>query len=200
MDLFQPLPMLRRQPLLRGKAVSLIGVSAIVSDDTAYYFEIAKPRYWRARPDGTTSIGIGAIGGSIGQSETLLSCLRREVREEIGARVSLEAPERTYLIRGPAGAAEEDWQVADAVEIAPSKKRPVPWMVILFPPRLGGAGTPDWLAICAFRTRLEGRAEPRDLFGLLSIGRPVLAQFFCWRRVDGGRFAGPARCGGLAHR
>ena len=93
-------------------------------------------------------------------------------------RVSPEAPDRTYLIRGAAGAVEDDWRVADVVEIAPSKKRPIPWMVILFPPRLGGAGTPDWLAICAFRTRLEGLPEPRDMFGLLSVARPVLAEFF----------------------
>ena len=56
---------------------------------------------------------------------------------------------------------EGDWRVADEVALAPSKKRPVPWMVLLFAPRLGGAGTPDLLAICAFRTRLDGAPEPR---------------------------------------
>jgi len=51
-------------------------------------------------------------------------------------------------------------------------------MVILTPPRLGGPGTPDHLAILAFRTRLRGDPAPYDLFGLLRIENEALAALF----------------------
>lgn len=65
MDLFQALPALRHHPLLDGKRIALVGVSTIVHDDGAHYFEISKPKYWRRCEDGTTSVGVGGIGGGI---------------------------------------------------------------------------------------------------------------------------------------
>ena len=173
MDLFQALPALRRHPLLSGKTVALIGVSTVVCDDRAYYFEVGKPKYWQRLGEGessTTTIGIGGSGGSIEQGEMLLACLRREVEEELGARIRLETPAHTALIH--------DWQVADVLHLAPSKKHPTPLMVILVPPRLGGPGMPDHLAIVAFRTRLQSNPAPRDLFGLLRVEHHALAGFF----------------------
>jgi 8-oxo-dGTP pyrophosphatase MutT (NUDIX family) len=173
MDLFQALPALRRHPLLSGNMVALVGVSTIPRDETACYFEIGKPKYWR-RPktgeSGTTQIGIGGIGGSIKQAETVLACLRREVEEELGVRARPEMSPQTYLIH--------DWQVADTLHLKPSKKRPAPLMVILVPPRLGGPDTPDHLAIVAFSARLRGAPAPHDLFGLLRVENHALAEFF----------------------
>ena len=173
MDLFQALPSLRRHPLLSGKTVALIGVSTIPHDKAACYFEIAKQKYWQ-RPkengDGTTRIGIGGVGGSIEQAETVLTCLQREVKEELGVRARPEMSPQTYLIH--------DWQVVDTLRIKPSKKRPAPLMVILVPPRLGGPDTPDHLAIVAFRTHLRGVPAPHDLFGLLRVENHALVEFF----------------------
>jgi hypothetical protein len=174
MDLFQALPALRYHPLLKEKKAALIGVSTIVRDDEAYYFEISKSKYWKPHEDGTTTLGVGGIGGGIKQGETITACLRREVQEEIGTQVRLESVPETILIHG--------WQIADALSLKPSKKRPTPLMVILTPPRLGGPDTPDHLAILAFRTRLRrrlrGAPAPHDLFGLLRIENDALAAFF----------------------
>jgi 8-oxo-dGTP pyrophosphatase MutT (NUDIX family) len=170
MDLFQALPALRHHPLLDGKRIALVGVSTIVHDDGAHYFEISKPKYWRRCEDGTTSVGVGGIGGGIRQDETVTACLRREVEEEIGARVRLEMAQETALVH--------EWQIVDTLNLKPSKKRPTPLMVILTPPRLGGPDMPDHLAILAFRTRLRGAPAPHDLFGLLRVEDDALAEFF----------------------
>jgi 8-oxo-dGTP pyrophosphatase MutT (NUDIX family) len=169
-DLFQALPALRHHPLLNGKKVTLVGVSTIVRDDDAYYFEVSKAKYWRQRADGNTIVGVGGIGGTVERGETVTACLKREVEEEIDTQVRLEPVRETALIH--------EWQIADTLNLKPSKKRPTPLMVILTPPRLGGPDTPDHLAILAFRTRLRGEPAPHDLFGLLRIENEALAAFF----------------------
>jgi 8-oxo-dGTP pyrophosphatase MutT (NUDIX family) len=170
MELVRAVPALRRHPLLRSKSISLVGVSTIVRDESAVYFEIGKPKYWRERDDGTTVVGIGGIGGAIERGESAEACLRREVEEELGARVWLEVSPQTFLVI--------DWQVAGRIAIAATKKRLPPLMVILVPPRLGGPGTPDHLAIVTYRTHLRSVPTARDLFGLLRIEGEALASFF----------------------
>jgi len=170
MDLFRALPALRHHPLLSGKRVALVGISTIVHDGAACYFEIGKPTYWQRRQDGATVVGIGGIGGAIERDETILACLRREAREELGVSLRLEMPNHTYLIH--------DWRVADALDLPAGKKRPTPLMVILIPPRLGGPDIPHHLAIASYRTRARGTPVPRDLFGLLRIENQALSAFF----------------------
>ena len=170
MDLFDALPALRKHDLFGDKKVSLVGVSTIVHDRAAYYFEVGKPKFWSRREDGVTGVGIGGIGGKIERGEGVWACLRREAREELGVRVRLELPDQTYLLN--------EWRVVDQIHLKPSKKRPIPLIVILMPPRLGGPLAPDHLAILAFKSRLRGQPAPHDLLGLLRVKNEVLIDFF----------------------
>jgi 8-oxo-dGTP pyrophosphatase MutT (NUDIX family) len=132
--------------------------------------DFGKPRYWQRREDGSTVVGVGGIGGSIERDESVLACLRREVEEELGARVRLDLPAQTCLVH--------EWQIADTLHLPPGKKRPTPLMLILLPPRLGGPDTPDYLALLTFLTRLLDVPSPRDLFGLLRIAQNAVSAFF----------------------
>ena len=170
MDVFHALPALRHHPLLHGKSVTLIGVSTVPWDGTACLFEIAKQKYWKQRENGSTVLGIGGIGGSLERGEAPLTCLNREVKEELGTRMRLETVPQSYLIH--------EWRIADTLNLRPSKKHPTPLMVILVPPRLGGPNTPDHLAILSFRSRLAGPPAPHDLFGLLQVEESGLTEFF----------------------
>ena len=170
MDLFQALPSLRHHPLLERKNVTLIGISTIVRDDSAFVFEINGPRYWKADPDGSTIVSVGGLGGTIDQATAVAACLRQTGDDALGTQLQLEMAPQTYLVN--------DWQIVETVTLRPSRKRPVPLMVILFPPQLGGPGTPDHLAILAFLTRMRGTATPQDVFGLLRIERQVAAEVF----------------------
>ncbi len=171
-DLFALLPPLQRvdHPLLAGRTITAIGVSAILYDETDYYFEVNRPRYWGQRADGVLSIGIGGIGGKIEPDEGLLAALRREVQEELGARLRLDESERTALI--------DNWQWAGWLDLPFNRKYPAPYLLNLLPPRLGGPDTPDALVIVTYQAQLRDRPARGDLFGLLTVARPALRALF----------------------
>jgi len=171
-DLFAVLPALERvsHPLLTDRQITVVGVSAILYDERAFSFEITHPRHWGTDADGTRIVGIGGIGGRIEPGESALTCLRREVREELGVGFWLEPVDATALIH--------DGEMVRWLDIPTEPDHPVPYIINLLPPQLDRLDRPDSLAIVSFRGML--RREPRrgDLFGLLRLERAALEPFF----------------------
>ena len=171
-DLFELMPELSRvsHRLLADKRVVLVGVSTIRHDDRAFYFEVTRPRYWSQGPSDCRVVGIGGIGGRLEPGETVLACLHREVREELGVRIRAEGAGRMALIHGG--------EVAAWLDLPSSRDHPAPYMLNLLPPQLPREDRPDHLAIVTFLGELEGTPHRGDLFGLLSIERSALKPFF----------------------
>ena len=171
-DLFSILPALGRvsHPLLNDRRITAVGISAVLYDDSAFSFEITHPRHWGMDDDGTRIVGIGGIGGRIEPGESALTCLRREVREELGVDFWLEPVNATALIR--------DGEMVGWLDVPREPGRPSPYIINLLPPQLDRLKRPDSLAIVTFRGML--RREPRrgDLFGLLRLERVALEPFF----------------------
>jgi 8-oxo-dGTP pyrophosphatase MutT (NUDIX family) len=157
-------------PLLDGRRITAVGVSALLYDEGAFTFEVTRPRHWGRRDDGARIVGIGGIGGRIEPGESPLACLIREVREEIGVGFWLEPPDATALIH--------DGEMAGWLDVPGSPGRDVPYMVNLLPPQLERPDRPDHLAIISFRGILRREPQRGDIFGLLRIERPTLEPFF----------------------
>lgn len=157
-------------PLLTDRAVTLVGVSAVLYDDEAYYFGVAEPHNWGEREDGASLVGVGGIGGGIEHGEGPLASLRRQVREGLGVPLQLESPDRTALIH--------EGEVAAWLELPTSRRHPAPFGISLLPPQLGGPGMPDHLAIATYLGCVQRQPRRADLFGLVTIARPAVEAFF----------------------
>jgi hypothetical protein len=171
-DLFALIPALERvsHPLLSGRRIIAVGVSAVLYDERSFYFEVTGPRHWGQRPGGGQTVGIGGIGGRIKPGEGVLACLRREVREELGVGFWLEPAESMALIH--------DGELAAWIDVPGTPGSATPYIVNLLPPQLDRLDRPDYLAIVSFRGILQQKPRRGDLFGLLSIDRPTLGLFF----------------------
>ena len=171
-DLFALLPALElvSHPLLEGRRITAVGVSAILYDEHAFLFEVTRPRHWGRTADGSPIVGVGGIGGRIEPGESALGCLRREIREEVGAALLLEPCRRTALL--------SDGEFVTWLDLPRTQDHAVPYIISLLPPQLERADRPDHLAIVTYRGVLQGQPRRDDLFGLLSVERSALSQFF----------------------
>lgn len=171
-DLFTLMPALKRvsHPLLSERRIIAVGVSAVLYDERSFYFEVTRPRHWGQRAGGGQTVGIGCIGGRIKSAESLLACLRREVREEIGVGFWLEPGESTALIH--------DGEFAGWLDVPGAPDHATPYMLNLLPPQLDRMDRPHHLAIVSFRGMLRQAPCRGDFFGLLTVARPTLKRFF----------------------
>ncbi|MHB0857401.1 MAG: hypothetical protein ACYC5M_07495 [Anaerolineae bacterium] len=145
------------------------GASALVYDQDTFYLELAKPKHWQRLADGRLAAGLGGIGGSVEGDEGVLSCLYREMGEEVDADLQVESAEETLLVH------EE--RLAGAVRVA-QRSLPVPALCTISANLYRRSHHPQWqtLVIVTFIARAHSRPTPVDLYGLVGIPRACLAE------------------------
>ncbi len=165
-ELARPIDALCERPPWR-----ITGVSAILFDDDYLYFEVAKPKHWQRRADGALLVGIGGIGGSIEEGETVLGCLEREAQEEIGLALDVVSAAETHFIY------EERWRTSLSLE---RRAHPLPVLFTISANRYRQRELAPWptLAIITFLARPLGQPILGDLFGLLAVPRALWRDLF----------------------
>ncbi len=168
MDLFEIFPQLSRAdlPVLKGRTLRLITLSALVYDDEAFYFEVGAERFWGRLPGGRVSIGIGVPKVQPNPHTPPARVLARHLRQHWYCEVALSssAAQPMYIL-------DEDRHVS--VLEAPGAH--TPHFMIFTPPRLGGGDeVPDALVQAVYLMSLRRwRRSPRSV-GLLRIARASL--------------------------
>ena len=80
----------------------IIGVSCLLRTGPKLVLEVRKPGKWIQRPGKPPLIGLGCIGGSLEEGESVIEALQRESREEIGCGIALRSARATVDI-SPSG-------------------------------------------------------------------------------------------------
>ncbi len=175
MDLFEVFPSLRQQadPALAGRSLRLLSLSAIAYDDDAYFFELSRPRYWVEAESESPTIGVGGAKIRLREPSAPLDALLAHVREQWRVEPIFLPGNQTYLLEGDRSAVLRggDW-------MAP----PTPHLLILTPPRLGGANTPDALAQASYFVHLHESPRPLRTVGIVRVERDALGAFLAQER------------------
>ena len=170
LDLFEVFPSLRQQadPALRGRTVRLLSLSAIAYDNDAYYFELSRPRYWVQAESDAPTIGVGGAKLRLTRPTASLDALLTHVRENWRAEPAFWPGNRAYLLEGDRCVVLSggDWM-----------EPTTPHLLILTPPRLGGANTPDALAQASYFVHLGRPPRPSRTAGIVRVERDALGAF-----------------------
>ena len=80
----------------------IIGVAILLKVENRFLFELQKPEKWRRQQE-RILIGMGCIGGTVEEGETIEEALAREAFEEIGCEVAFARSTRPFSL-DPTGA------------------------------------------------------------------------------------------------
>ncbi len=170
MDLFAIFPHLAASPLppLHRRKLRLIALAGLVYDDEAFYFELRGERFWVRTPGQPPLIGVGTAQTRPDHLvHAPVTLLQRHLRRTWRCDVTLLTTRHTYIL-------DERHQLSLLTETTPA----TPYLLILTPPRLGGAEVPDALVQALYLLplrRWRNRWPPR--VNLLRIARTALGDF-----------------------
>ena len=132
----------------------IIGVAIVLKVENRFLFELQKPAKWKRQPEGVL-IGMGCIGGTVEEGETIEDALCREAFEEIGCKVVFARSIRPFSL-DPDGM------------VSPLPPQSVPEGVqFVWEGNDPGFITGGKVAVYVGTT--IGRAEPRDLPALVQL-------------------------------
>jgi hypothetical protein len=169
-DFFEVFPQFEdvTDPSLAGRALRLIAVFGIARDDSAYYFEMSRERYWRHLPDGTVAIGVSGAQAQVEDASRPLKPLFRHVRDAWNSEPEFFPAAHTYLVEG------ERYVVLNGGSFA---QPTTPHLLVLTPPRLGGGEVPDALVQAVYFLGLRRPPYPLKVPGLVAVKREALGDF-----------------------
>jgi len=169
MNLFDVYPQFSHEEaaVLKGRSLRLIALSAIIYDETAFYFEINEARMWGRLSAGRFAVGVGALKVQPDPHNLPVRVLSRYLRDEWRCETALFSTGKTYIV-------DEHSQVTwlEPVESV------APYLLILTPPRLGGGDeVPDALAQAVYMMSLHRWRSSSQRARLLKIQRAALGDF-----------------------
>ena len=134
--------------------ILIIGVAILLRVENRFLFELQKPAKWRRQQE-RVLIGMGCIGGTVEEDETIEDALCREAFEEIGCKVVCARSTRPFSI-DPAGT------------VSPLPPESVPEGV-QFVWEGNDLGFIAGGKVAVYVGTAIGRAEPRDLPALVQL-------------------------------
>ena len=135
--------------------ILFIGVAVLLRVDHRFLFELQKPAKWKRQGDGVLRIGMGCIGGTVEEGETIDGALHREVFEEIGCKIAFDRSTRPFSIE-PTGT------------VSMLSRQSVPEGVQF----VWEGNDPGFIVggkVAVYVGTTIGRAEPRDLPALVKL-------------------------------
>jgi len=172
LDLFATFPILAASdsPTLHGRNLRLIGLSALLYDAHAFYFELADPRFWVMPPTvAAPLIGVGGTQCRVPETESPVTALAQHLRQTWRVQAEYFPHGHAYVLEGAALT-----QLPGATLTTPN----LPYLLILTPPRLGGGNeVPDALVQAIYLLKLHRAPDAKRLTGLLRIEVTALGEF-----------------------
>lgn len=180
MDFFDVFPDLRQEQdvSLKDRSLRLIALSGFPYDDAAFYFEVSQSRYWTRMPDGSPVMGLGSTQAKLTTPKPPLKILFRHIRN-----AWLSEPE--FVPGGYITLVDGDRRAVLSSDAA--SYQGMPHVLLLTPPRLGGADVPDALVQAVYFLKLRKQPYPSQSPGILKIARDALGEFLAperWALAD----------------